>query len=200
MPRLDRDFFARDTLLAARQLLGCTLVHEVGGERVSGRVVEVEAYRGIDDQASHAHRGKTPRNAAMFGPAGICYIYFIYGMYWLLNVVARPSEAGYPAAVLLRALEPLEGLHIMAANRPARPPQEWTSGPGRLTQALGLDGALNGSDMTAPDSPLYFETGLSIPDDWVRSGPRVGINVPEPWRSKPWRFWINGNAHVSATR
>lgn len=198
--RLDRSFFARDTVTVARDLLGRVLVHEAEGRRVAGRIVETEAYTGRDDMASHAHRGKTPRNAVMFGPVGVSYVYFIYGMYWLLNVVARPAGADYPAAVLLRALEPLEGLEWMAARRPGRPQREWTSGPGRLTVALGIDGSLNGVDMTAPDSPLFFEEGQPVPGEQVQSGARIGVNVPEPWKSKPWRFWVAGNPYVSRRR
>ncbi len=197
MSRLERAFFARDTRTVARHLLGCLLVRELGGQRLVGRVVEVEAYTGWGDMASHGHRGRTPRNAVMFGEVGFSYVYFIYGKYWLLNVVAKPPGVDYPAAVLIRALEPLEGLEQMALRRAGRPQQEWTSGPGRLTLALAIDGTLNGVDMTAPDSPLYFEWGAPVPRGKIRSGPRIGVNVPEPWRSKPWRYWIEGNPYVS---
>ncbi len=197
MLRLKRDFFARDTLVVARELLGSILVHEIDGQRVVGRVVETEAYMGWEDKASHGHRGKTPRNTVMFGPSGFSYVYFIYGMYWLLNVVAKPCEVDYPAAVLLRAVEPLEGLKWIAARRKGRPTREWASGPGRLTMAMGVDGALNGLDLTRPDSPLYFEPG-PLPDaHQVATGPRIGLKVPEPWQSKPWRFWLDGHPHVS---
>lgn len=197
MARLQRDFFARDTRQVARDLLGRLLVRDDGGQRLAGRIVEVEAYTGWGDMASHGHRGQTPRNAVMFGPVGVSYVYFIYGMYWLLNVVAKPPGVDYPAAVLLRALEPVEGLDRMAERCPGRLPTEWASGPGRLTRALGIDGSLNGLDLTAEDSPLYFEPGSPVPDEAVRTGPRVGINVPEPWRSKPWRFWVDGSPHIS---
>ena len=200
MPLLGREFFMRDTLLVARDLLGCLLVHEIGGERLSGRVVEVEAYTSWDDMASHGHRGMTPRNAVMFGPPGVSYVYFIYGMYWLLNVVAKPPDVDYPAAILLRALEPVEGLRLMAQRRAGRPQREWTTGPGRLTLALDIDGTLTGIDMTTTGSPLYFERGEQIPDDHIKTGRRVGINVPEPWKSKPWRFWVDGNPYVSKGR
>jgi DNA-3-methyladenine glycosylase len=134
----------------------------------------------------------------MFGPVGVSYVYFTYGMHWLLNVIAKPPGADYGAAVLLRALEPLEGLEIVAARRVGRPPREWTSGPARLTAAFGIDGSHNQSDMTAPDSPLFFEEGDPVADEAVRTGARVGIGgVPEPWRSMPWRFWLAGNPYVS---
>lgn len=198
MPRLTHSFFARDTLTVARDLLGCILVRVLEGKRVAGRIVEVEAYVGEEDQACHGHRGRTPRNAVMFGPAGISYIYFIYGMYWLFNVVAKPSDLkDYPAAVLIRALEPVEGLDLMQARRIRRPQAEWTSGPGRLTMALEIDGSLNGIDLSAPGSPLFFEVGETIPDDRVLVGPRVGLKIPEPWQNKPWRFRIADSDYVS---
>lgn len=197
MSRLKHAFFARDTRTVARCLLGCLLVRELDGQRLAGRVVEVEAYTGWGDVASHGHRGRTPRNAIMFGEVGFSYVYFIYGRYWLLNVVAKPPGVDYPAAVLIRAIEPIEGLPQMAWRRAGRPQREWTSGPGRLTVALAIDGMLNGVDMTAVGSPLYFERGSLMHGEHIRTGPRIGVNVPEPWRSKPWRYWIDGNPYVS---
>jgi DNA-3-methyladenine glycosylase len=197
MSRLERAFFARDTRRVARDLLGRLLVREIDGQRLAGRIVEVEAYTGWGDMASHGHRGKTRRNAVMFGEVGFSYVYFTYGMHWLLNVVAKLPGVDYPAAVLIRAVEPLEGLDQIAARRAGRPLREWTSGPARLTMAFGIDGALNGIDMTAADSPLYFEPGARVPDALVIRGPRVGINVPEPWQSKPWRYRVSGNPYVS---
>lgn len=197
MSRLERAFFARDTCRVARDLLGCLLVRDLDGQRLAGRVVEVEAYTGWGDMASHGHRGRTPRNAVMFGKAGFSYVYFTYGMHWLLNVVAKPPSADYPAAVLIRAVEPVEGLDQIAARRAGRSPREWTSGPARLTMAFGIDGVLNGIDMTAAGSPLHFEPGERVPDTLVKTGPRVGINVPEPWQSKPWRYYISNSPYVS---
>lgn len=198
MSRLDQSFFARDTVTVARSLLGQVLVHEGAEGRAAGRIVEAEAYSGWDDRASHGHRGRTPRNAVMFGPVGFSYVYFIYGRYWMLNVIAKPPGVEYPAAVLLRALEPLSGLELMANRRSGRPQKEWTSGPGRLTLALGIDGTHNQLDLTAADSPLYFEDGGSTDSLQISSGPRVGLGtVPEPWKSRPWRFWIADNAYVS---
>lgn len=197
MSQLGYNFFAQDTLTVARNLLGQVLVHEVDGQRLAGRVVECEAYTGWDDMASHGYRGPTPRNEVMFGPVGVSYVYLIYGMYWLLNVVAKPPGVDYPAAVLLRAIEPVEGLDMMAGRRAGRPMVEWTSGPGRLTMALGIDKAQHGLDLTAPGSPLRFERGEPVPDEAVRTGPRIGVNVPEPWISKPWRFWVADCPYVS---
>jgi DNA-3-methyladenine glycosylase len=199
--RLGRTFFARDTLTVARDLLGRHLVRVLDGERISGRIVEAEAYTGFDDRASHGHRGKTDRNAVMFGPVGVSYVYFTYGMHWLLNVVARPEGVDYPAAVLLRAIEPLTGLERIAAHRIGRPPHEWTDGPAKLTKALAIDKALSGIDTTAPDAPLYIEAGQPFPDNAVQTGPRVGLGqTPEPWFSMPWRFYVTDNPYVSRYR
>ncbi|NPV66177.1 MAG: DNA-3-methyladenine glycosylase [Anaerolineae bacterium] len=198
MTILPRAFYDRPTLEVARDLLGCVLVRQLNGERLAGRIVEVEAYIGQDDGACHARFGRTGRNAVMFGPPGHAYIYFTYGMHWLLNVVTE--GIGQPAAVLIRALEPLEGLARIAALRAGRPRQEWTSGPARLTRALAIDGTLNGVDLTTT-GPLVIETGQTPPEAAIRTGPRVGIAyAPEPWRSRPWRFWLADSADVSKGR
>lgn len=198
MTILPRSFYDRPTLEVARDLLGCVLVRQLDGERLAGRIVEVEAYIGQEDGACHARFGRTDHNAVMFGPPGHAYIYFTYGMHWLLNVVTE--RTGQPAAVLIRALEPLEGLARIAVLRTGRPRREWTSGPARLTRALAIDGALNGVDLTIA-GPLVIETGLPLPEAAIRTGPRVGIAyAPEPWRSRPWRFWLAGSADVSKGR
>lgn len=200
MDPLPRSFFARDTTLVARNLLGRLLVHTTAEGRTAGRIVEAEAYHGWDDQGSHGYARVTPRNSVMFTAPGTSYVYLIYGMYWLMNVVAKPPGVDYAGAVLIRALEPVEGLEFMAARRDGRPEQQWTSGPGRLTLALGIDGGLNGIDTTQADSPLRFEPGEPVADEAVASGPRVGLKVEEPWLSMPWRFWIAGNPYVSRGR
>lgn len=199
MARLDRSFFMRDTEEVARDLLGRILVHEVAAQRVSGRIVETEAYQGWDDAASHGYRGKTTRNAVMFGKAGISYVYFIYGNHWMLNIVAKPPEVDYPAAILLRAIEPYEGLEIMARQRNGRVPRDWTNGPGRLCKALVIDRQQHGIDVTDPDSTLYFDEGQPVPVSAINTGPRVGMGayVQEPWKSVARRFWIAGNTYVS---
>lgn len=199
MHRLDRAFFERDTVIVARDLLGRLLVHDVDGQRVAGRIVETEAYTGWEDSASHAHRGETQRNQVMFGLAGISYIYLIYGNYWLLNVIAKPRGVEYPAAVLIRALEPVEGLEIMAAHRPGRPMRDWTNGPGRLTLAMGIDQLMNHQDMVDLHSALYFEGGQPMAESEVKAGPRVGLGkaVAEPWKSQAWRFFIANSPYVS---
>ena len=182
---LPREFYARPTLTVARALLGMRLVRLQDGVQLSGMITEAEAYIGREDLACHAHSGKSLRNAVMFGPPGHAYVYFTYGMHWMLNAVTELEE--FPAAVLLRAIQPLEGLEIISARRQGRD----TLGPAKLTQALGIDGALNGIDLCSPASGLWIEPGPPVPENAVLTGPRVGLyTVPEPWKSKPWRFRV----------
>ncbi len=184
---LPQSFFARPTLEVARGLLGMRLVRSLNGARLSGWIVETEAYIGETDLACHARAGKTPRTAVMYGPPGHAYIYFTYGMHWLLNAVTEAE--GFPAAVLLRAIQPVEGLEEMALRRAGVPPARWTDGPGKLCRALALDGQQNGLNLCDPSGELFIETGPGVPDIEVLVGPRVGIqSTPEPWRSMPWRF------------
>lgn len=197
MNRLDRAYFERDTNVVARELLGQLLVVEQDGERTTGIVVETEAYTGWDDLASHGRAGKTPRNLPMFEQPGTCYVYIAYGIHNMLNIVAKPPDVDYPAAVLIRAVEPIEGLDIIEQRRAGRRKREWTSGPGRLTVAFNIDKSLNNTDIISPDSQLYFEVGQSLQDDRVATGPRIGINVEEPWQSIAWRYWIRDNQYVS---
>ena len=184
---LPRDFYDRDVLEVAQALLGQRLVRLVNGLRIAGIITETEAYRGSDDQACHARHGRTARNAVMFGPPGHAYIYFTYGMHWCLNAVCE--REGFPAAVLIRALQPCEGLEQIAARRPNIPPAQWSNGPAKLTRAPEINGALNGIDLCDPNGALWIEAGQR-PLTW-HSGPRIGIGyAPEPWRSIPWRFWV----------
>ena len=180
-------FYDRDALEVARVLLGMTLVRVEGTQRISGRITETEAYRGMEDLGCHAHAGKTKRNAVMFGPPGVAYVYFTYGMHWCLNFVT--GAEGYPAAVLIRAVESLEGLELIAARRAGRAKDIWTDGPAKLTQAFGITGALNGVDVCSAESGLFVEEGLPLADAEVTRTPRIGLNnVPEPWKSMEWRF------------
>jgi DNA-3-methyladenine glycosylase len=195
MSRLSREFFARDTLTAARDLLGQRLVRVRNGTRLCGRIVEVEAYVGEDDQASHARFGRTDRNAAMFGPPGHAYVYFVYGMHHCLNVVAE--REGYPAAVLIRAIEPLEGVDTMRRRRGGRPDLQLTSGPARLCQAMGIDRRFDGADLCAAEALLFIEKDDSVPDEAVVAGPRVGVRGDEAAVTCPWRFSVRGNRFVS---
>jgi DNA-3-methyladenine glycosylase len=185
--RLGREFFERPTLKVARELLGKRLVHIENGVRVSGKILETEAYIGEEDQACHARVGRTPRTQVMYGPPGHAYVYFTYGMHWLFNCVTE--ETGFPAAVLIRAIQPTEGVEIIRARRAGRPIRAWTDGPGKLTQALGVQGDHHGLDLCSPDSNLFIEETTGILPPSVTITPRVGLNnVAEPWKSKPWRF------------
>ncbi len=188
MARLPRDFFARDTLTVARDLLGRLLVRELDGERLSGRIVEVEAYIGEDDQASHARCGRTARNAAMYGPPGHAYVYLIYGMHHCLNLVTE--DEGFPAAVLVRAVEPLEGLVRMRAHRGGCPDPRLADGPGKLCQAMAIDRRFDGADLCAPTSLLFVEEGQPLAEEEVVCGPRVGVRGDARARQAPWRFRI----------
>ena len=184
---LPADFYQRDALLAARDLLGMCLVRLLDGVRLAGIITEVEAYRGEEDLACHARVGRTARTAVMYGPPGRAYVYFTYGMHWCLNCVT--GEEGYPAAVLIRAVQPLEGLHVIAARRSGVTEAQWCNGPAKLTRALGIDGSLNGADLTDAHNGLWIERGEPVQDGQVKTTPRIGIErTPEPWCSLPWRF------------
>ena len=180
---LPASFYSRPTLTVARELLGAHLVRMLNGQRLEGEIVEAEAYIGESDLGCHAKAGKTARTAVMYGRAGIAYVYFTYGMHWMLNAVTEAE--GFPAAVLIRAIRPTEGVDLISQRRQGRD----TKGPAKLTQALGIDGAQNGIDLTRQDDLLWIEAGAPIQDESVTIGPRVGLySVPEPWKSKPWRF------------
>lgn len=193
---LPRDFYARPTGTVARELLGCRLVRHLNGERLSGVIVEAEAYIGENDLACHAKAGKTQRTAVMYGLAGFSYVYFTYGMHWMLNVVTE--EQDFPAAVLLRAIEPVEGIRVMQRFRGGKDLKLIGKGPACLTQALGITRTENGLDLCTRDSSLWIEQGEAIPKRRVAVSPRVGLGkTPEPWLSKPWRYSVAGNPFVS---
>ena len=163
------------------------LVRLEDGKRTGGIIVETEAYIGEEDLGCHASAGLTPRTQIMYGPPGHAYVYFTYGMHWMLNFVVE-SE-GYPAAVLIRGIVPIDGLERIATRRVGRPPGQWTNGPGKICQALGINKTQNGADLCASNSELFVEFGDTISDSSVTIGPRVGLtSVPEPWKSVPWRF------------
>jgi DNA-3-methyladenine glycosylase len=190
--QLTREELAVDPIDAAKLLLGCVL--EAGEVRV--RLVEVEAYRGGDDPASHCYRGRTPRNDVMFGPAGHLYVYFVYGMHFCANVVSLVD--GVPGAVLLRAGEVISGLEEARLRRPAaRSDAELAKGPARLTSVLGLEREHNGVDLTDPASPVRLLAGNPAPSESIMAGPRVGVAVAI---DVPWRFWIDGSPAVSGYR
>ena len=188
--QLTRQELAVDPVDAAKLLLGSVL--EAGDVRV--RLVEVEAYRGGDDPASHCYRGRTPRNEVMFGPAGHLYVYFVYGMHFCANVVSLTD--GVPGAVLLRAGEVIGGLDLARSRRPvSRSDAELAKGPARLTSVLGLERGHNGVDLTDPASPVRLYVGEPVTN--ILAGPRVGVAVA---MDVPWRFWIDGSPAVSVYR
>lgn len=193
---LARSFYARETERVARDLLGCVLVSTIDSRRVEGRIVETEAYIGPHDPASHAAErvGRTRRNETMFAEPGTAYVYRIYGVHWCLNAVT--VEAGYPAAVLIRALEPLRGLELMRERRwPSGKPGSdrlIASGPGKLAAALGISGELDGHDLRKP--PLYIVPGEPVADRDVQTGPRIGITRAMDW---PLRFCLKNCSWVS---
>jgi DNA-3-methyladenine glycosylase len=164
---------------------------------VSGRIVEVEAYRGSEDAASHAFRGQTARNGVMFGPPGHLYVYFTYGMHYCCNVVCRP--AGIAGAVLFRALAPLSGLDEMRSRRPrARSDRDLCSGPGKLCQALGLSREQDGVDLLASASAVRLhDDGAGVAGSDVALGPRIGLSPALASVAEPWRFWVSGDPNVS---
>ena len=181
--KLPRSFYAReDTLLVARELIGTHLVHDDGVTRRVGRIVETEAYMGPEDLAAHSARGRTKRTEVMFGPPGHAYVYFIYGFWYCLNVVT--SRKGVPHAVLLRALEPIEGI------------SDKTWGPGLLCRAMGIDRALNGTDLCADRLWLERPRG-STPPVRIGSSPRIGVDYAGSWAKRPWRFFDRASPYVS---
>lgn len=193
---LPREQLAVDVLPAARLLLGCHLAADTGCGEVAVRLVEVEAYRGADDPAAHSYRGRTARNAVMFGPPGHLYVYFVYGLHFCANISCLP--AGQAGAVLLRAGEVVSDLGPARRRRPtARTDADLARGPARLASLLGLRREHNGVDLTDPFSAVRLLPGDPVPPAQVRSGPRVGVAAAQDRR---WRFWVDGSPAVSAYR
>jgi len=184
---LSRSFYNRPTLRVARDLIGARLVRILDGQKLVGFITETEAYISGKDLACHAKAGLTPRTAVMFGEPGQAYVYFTYGNHWMLNVVTE--REGFPAAVLIRAMQPIEGVDVMLERRNGRD----TFGPGKLCQAMGITKSENGVDLTEITGGLWIEAGVKVSNSLVTKGPRVGLNnTPEPWLSKPWRFLVKG--------
>jgi DNA-3-methyladenine glycosylase len=199
MKKLPRDFYTRANVLeVARALLGKKLVVPAkNGARVSGIIVETEAYRGPEDRASHAYNGRrTNRTETMYGIGGTAYVYFVYGMYNQFNVVTNIEDV--PHAILVRAVEPSEGLDVMRRRRRGRSEYELTSGPGRLCLALGIDRRLDKADLRG--DRVWLEEGVSVAPRQIARGPRVGIDYAESWVMKPWRFWVRDNRFVSRVK
>lgn len=190
---LTRDFYDRETEIVAREMLGTILECRTAEGTASGMIVETEAYIGEHDPACHAAVGRTKRTAPLYGRPGTSYVYFIYGVHWCFNAVTR--EEGLPSAVLVRAVEPLKGIDLMRARRgPKVQGLSLTNGPGKLCEALGIDGSMNG--LSLQRYPLVVRAGESVSDADVEVGPRIGITKAADW---PLRFVILGNPWVSRT-
>jgi DNA-3-methyladenine glycosylase len=194
--KLPREFYTRPNVLeVSRDLLGKLLVvPDETGRRISGQIVEVEAYRGPEDRASHAYGGRrTKRTETMYGEGGVAYVYFVYGMYNQFNVVTNVRDT--PHAILVRALEPVEGIETMRIRRHAHADRNLTSGPGKLCLAMGIDRQLDGVDLLG--DRVWIEEYEKVPVSKIARGPRIGIDYAEEWVDKPWRFWVKGNDYVS---
>jgi DNA-3-methyladenine glycosylase len=193
-----RSFYRRDAVTVARALLGQRLVHIIDGVRLSGVIVETEAYLGAEDRAAHTFGGRrTKRNEMMYADGGHAYVYFTYGMHHCLNVVTGTTETG--TAVLLRAVEPVEGLEMMRARRAkAKRDTDLCSGPAKLTQAMGITLSDNGRDLVT-DEAFFIQCVRSraLPAKCIAAGPRIGIGYAGEWACKPLRFWVRGHPHVS---
>ena len=191
--KLPREFYARPVLVVARECIGKILVHRSAAGEAAGRIVEAEAYRGPQDLAAHSSRGLTKRTAAMFGPPGHAYVFLLYGTSWAMNIVV--AAAGEPHAVLVRALEPVRGLELMARrrNQPADS-RQLTNGPGKLAQALAITGADYGRDLCG--ARLFLEQP-DRPAGRIGRSQRVNVDYAGPWAEKPWRFYERANRHVS---
>ncbi len=194
MKKLPRSFYLRPTLLVAKDLLGKILVRKIGKTTLSGKIVEVEAYLGAKDSASHAYRGKTKRNEVMFGDGGFLYVYFTYGMHFCANVVTGKKDVGH--AVLIRALEPLKGIQTMRKNRGFAADEgdehSLTNGPAKLCQAFNIKRNNNGVDLLGNE--IFLAEGESIPASDVGTSVRIGITQA---KEKKWRFFVKGNKWVS---
>jgi DNA-3-methyladenine glycosylase len=194
--KLPREFYTRSNVLTvARDLLGKLLVvPDANSQRVSGMIVEVEAYRGPEDRASHAYGGRrTNRTETMYRPGGVAYVYFVYGMYYQFNVVSNVTDI--PHAILVRALQPMEGIDTMRQRRHSHPDRNLTNGPGKLCIALGIDKKLDGADLLG--NRVWLEDFEKVSPSIIAKGPRIGIDYAEEWIEKPWRFWLRDNAFVS---
>jgi DNA-3-methyladenine glycosylase len=194
---LNRKFFERDTLTVAKEILGKFLVHENAEGTTIGKIVETEAYIGPEDKASHAYNNlRTQRTEVQFGPKGHAYIYQVYGMYFCLNATSG-SLVGKPEAVLVRALEPIEGVDLMIGRRGSGRSRivSLANGPSKLCIAMGISKKQNGADLCVP--PLRIETGVMVSEKQVIQTTRVNVDYAEEWKHLPWRFFIRDNCFVS---
>ena len=192
---LTRNFFARDTQQVARELLGKILIRRWDNKNMSGRITEVESYVGEDDLACHAARGRTPRTEVLYGPPGYTYVYLIYGVYHCLNFVTE--QTGFPAAVLIRSLEPLEGVTAMQTARHTDKLRQLTTGPGKLTQALHITRDLNHHDATKRSDLYVVDDGFTIRPTMIAQSPRVGVDYAEACALYPWRYYLKDSEFIS---
>jgi DNA-3-methyladenine glycosylase len=192
---LPRSFYARSTLTVARELLGCVLARRLpDGIQLRARIVETEGYVGEEDKACHARAGRTARTDPLYGHPGLAYVYLTYGMHYMLNAVTE--HEGFPAAVLIRAAEPLEGTDAMMRARGIENVRLLAAGPARLTEAFGLDLSHNRADLRGPD--LWIEPGAPVPDEEVATSARVGCHTARPpWDAMPWRFYVAKSPYVT---
>lgn len=194
--RLGNGFFCgTDTVRIAKETLGKLLVvPDTNGRRVSGMIVEVEAYLGVSDKAAHSYGGRrTARNEVTYGPGGKVYVFFVYGMYHQLNFVVGPT--GHPHVILIRALEPVEGIEVMRQRRGKMKDKNLTSGPGKLCIALDIDRSLNGASLNG--DKIWLENHMTIRSDAIVAGKRIGIDYAAEDADRPFRFWLDGNEYVS---
>jgi DNA-3-methyladenine glycosylase len=197
--KLPRKFYlGDDTILLAREMLGKLLVvPDEQGNRVSGMIVETEAYLGVEDKAAHSYGGRrTARNEVTYGPGGHAYVFFVYGMYYQLNFVTGPAE--HPHVVLIRAVEPVDGIETIRARRGPMKDKNLTSGPGKLCIAFGIDRSLNGADLTG--DRIWLEDHRSFADKQISIGKRIGIDYAADHAEMPWRFWLKDNIYISKGR
>jgi DNA-3-methyladenine glycosylase len=191
--KIQRSFYAQPTIQVARQLLGKYLVRKHSDGTTVGKIVETEAYVGPHDLACHASKGRTARTEVMFGAPGHAYVYFIYGVYYCLNIVTE--KVGHASAVLIRALEPIEGVELMEKRRKTSALRNLASGPGKLCLAMAIDKTLNGADMSRGNVLYVEDRDEAAPKIIAR--PRIGVDYAGKWKDKPWRFLIRGSEFVS---
>ncbi|MDP3997832.1 MAG: DNA-3-methyladenine glycosylase [bacterium] len=196
--KLKFDFYARDTHIVAKGLLGKLLVRQWRNKVITGRITEVESYVGINDKACHASHGRTKRNEVMFGEAGHAYVYLIYGMYHCLNVVTEREN--FPAAVLIRALEPVTGIDVMQQTRKGEALVNLTNGPGKLTRALRIDKTLNGENLAVSDKLYVTDDGYKVSRDDIKAAARIGVDYAGKDALLPWRYYLSVDFPCFTTR
>lgn len=195
MSRLPKKYYQQSTIKVAQQLLGSFLIRKIDNRKLIGKIVETEAYIGLNDKACHASCGMTKRNKVMFGPAGFWYVYIIYGIFNCLNIVTEKEN--HPSAVLIRGLEPVKGIDLMKKNRSKEELKDLCSGPGKLCQALKIDRSLNNSRAFGNNCRLWIENGEIIKPSQIVAAKRIGVDYAGQWAEKKWRFYIKDNHFVS---